>query len=606
MFTRRKLLRTSVVVGSGFVLSNVLGRWTRVQAQATGGGTATLLTPLPQYNTELPDLLASPLTGTSLSIPIAQGKHGFGLGLTTTTWGYGGSPYLGPTIVAQSGTPIQVTWTNNLTGDINQHILPVDTSLHWANPASGIPVVTHLHGGKNFSLSDGLPDAWVTNTGKGGRLAQNNGTNAQTFTYPNQQEAATIWYHDHALGITRLNVYAGLAAFYILRDTYDKGVGNTLGLPEYPYEQLIAIQDKLFTTAGELFFPAANADLALLGKNAPVFPGTKGYPSALPEFFGNTIVVNGIAWPFKAVEPRLYRLRLLNGCDTRFLNLFFDGNLVQMYQIGTDQGLLNAPVPVKAVTIAPGERADLLVDFTKAAGKNVILQNNAPGTFKRPIVVDPKTTGQIVQFRVGTTLTNTANNVVPATLRPPASPTIAIPPTPGNFARQLALFEWPASADFGRITPLLGTVADGAITWEGHKPGTTTFVGTQIPGGPYYTENPQAGSTETWEIYNTTVDNHPIHLHLTRFQILNRQKFKATQATPIAPLTNINLQGQVIPPAPEEAGWKDTVICPPGQVTRIVVKFELPSGQSTPAEYVWHCHILSHEDNEMMRPFVVG
>ncbi|WP_162040055.1 multicopper oxidase family protein [Gloeothece citriformis] len=595
-----------------------MGRWTRVHAQATGGGTAILATPLPQYVTELPDLLASPLTGTQLSIPIAANSHDFGLGLagvtTTPTWGYGGATYLGPTIVAQSGTPINIDWINNLTGNINAHLLPVDTTIHWAHPSSGIPVVTHLHGGKNLSLSDGLPDAWVTNTGQRGRLAQPATTgsgNSLTYKYPNEQEAATIWYHDHALGITRLNVYAGLAAFYIIRDAFDTGApDNPLGLPTSPYEQLIVIQDKLFTTIGELFYPASNADLALLAPNAPVFPGNAPYPSVLPEFFGNTIVVNGVAWPKMTVEPRLYRLRLLNGCDTRFLNLFFNGNLVQMYQIGTDQGLLNAPVPVKAVTIAPGERADLLVDFTRAVGRNVTLQNNAPGTFKRPIVVDPKTTGQIMQFQVGATVGNTTNNLVPVTLRPPASPTITIPPTPTQPPRQLALFEWlPLNQnppEYGRLTPLLGTVADGAILWEGNLPETMTFVGTEITGGGlYYTENPRAGSIETWEIYNTTVDNHPIHLHLVRFQILDRQKFTATQLTPISPLTNIKFQGKAIPPAPEEAGWKDTVICPPGQVTRIVVKFELPSEETTPAEYVWHCHILSHEDNEMMRPFVV-
>jgi spore coat protein A len=505
--------------------------------------------------------------------------------------------------VAEAETPITVNWINNLTGTIlplppppgYSTILPgvpVDTTIHWANPASGIPIVTHLHGGKNFSLSDGLPDAWVTNTGERGRLAQHLSTgsgNVLTYHYPNNQEAATTWYHDHALGITRLNVYAGLAAFYILRDPFDTGkTNNPLGLPAYPYEQLIVIQDKLFTTAGELFYPAANADLALLGRNAPAFPGTAPYPSVLPEFFGNTIVVNGVAWPRMAVEPRLYRLRWLNGCDTRFLKLFFNGNQVQMYQIGTDQGLLNAPVPVKAVTLAPGERADLLVDFTKAAGKNFILQNNASGTFKRPLVVDPKTTGQIMQFQVGATVSDTTHNAVPATLRGGTSqpaPILALTPI---HTRQVALFEQPTGPVYGRITPMLGTVTGGALMWDAPS-----------------TENPAADSIESWEIYNTTVDNHPIHLHLVRFQILNRQPFAATQLTPTSPLTGIKLQGKAIPPAPEEAGWKDTVICPPGQVTRIGVKFELPSGQHTPAEYVWHCHILSHEDNEMMRPYLV-
>lgn len=252
--------------------------------------------------------------------------------LQTAVWGYGlaGGPvtYPGPTFVAKEHVKVRVTWRNKLP---LEHLLPVDVSVHWAHPSgnSGIPAVTHLHGGHTESASDGLPEAWFTRnfaeTGPHFVKAQ--------YNYDNDQEAATLWYHDHALGITRLNVYAGLAGFNLLRDNNENKLTRKHVLPTEPYEIEIVIQDRMFTDDGELFYPVEPEVAA-----AP-------NPSVLPEFFGDFILVNGMAWPKLEVEQRKYRLRLLNGSDSRFYVLEFrddrfNGSAQRFFQIGTDVGFL--------------------------------------------------------------------------------------------------------------------------------------------------------------------------------------------------------------------------------------------------------------------------
>ncbi len=637
---------------------------------ATG---TTVLDPLtiPKFVNPLPNLLQPGLLidatqGQTYDISMSEGNHNFGLGTgipSAKTWGYHspsasdwdnvGLNYLGPTIVAQKDTPITVNWETNLP---QQHLLPVDPTVHWAFTHThngqthtiaddGVPVVTHLHGGHTPSQYDGLPDAWFTSTGVGGKLAINNG-NVQSYTYNNDQEAGTLWYHDHALGITRLNVYAGLAGFYILRDDYDTGIpdhpkttaienslpgnyinsdytGDTNPDPDVYYEYPLVIQDKIFQAdnpatpeneLGQLFYPASNADLMAAGLKA-MLPANAPNPSIVPEFAsGNVILVNGQAWPTLNVEPRKYRFRLLNGSDSRFYNFKLPAGL-EFTQIGTDDGLLNAPVKLKNLQLAPGQRADVVIDFAGYQGKQLILQNNAGGAGARPIPNNPQTTGQIMAFNVGNTVT-VPDVPLPATLRggtnqPPAItlPTSVSPidsddlafhnvtgvtdPLTGlPIAKQVGLFEAPMGNTidpYGRITPMLGTVKDGAIKWEDP-----------------ITEKIQLGQTEVWEVYNTTADAHPVHLHGIPFQLLDRQKFSATQidpvtgiASPTAPLTNIKFKGGPTPAAANEAGLLDTVIVNPGEVVRIAATFDLPG------EYVWHCHILSHEDNEMMRPYEV-
>jgi spore coat protein A len=322
----------------------------------------------------------------------------------------------------------------------------------------------------------------------------------------------------------------------------------------------------------------------------------------MAEVFGDHILVNGQAWPVITVEPRLYRLRFLNGCDTRFLNLYGPSGLT-FYVIGTDQGLLNAPVKTNSLSIAPGERIDVLVDFSKASNRTIILRNNAPGTFRRPLVVDPQTTGRIMAFQVGTTVSDATNNAVPATLRGdaaagqpapiPPTPVLTYPLTPGpgptgsgvDNIRQVVLYEGLDSRS--RLQPLLGTLA-GPLLWSD----PTTEIITQ-------------NATEVWEIYNTTPDAHPIHLHLVKFQIIDRQGIDVKKFVPGAGAAP-PLKGQPKAPAPQEAGYKDTVQAMPGSVTRIIATFHAPTvNTSLPQQWVWHCHILSHEDHEMMRRFQV-
>ncbi len=545
-------------------------------------------------------------TGT-VDMYMGQGLHDFGLlpgtPLNATVWGYNTNSsvfgYLGPTIVAKENNQLNIQWHNNLP---NTYPLPLDETLHWAYAGhmgmqsmynitqDGVPAVPHLHGGNTESASDGLPEAWwssITNV-TGADFVKT------LYTYDNNQEAATIWYHDHALGITRLNVYMGLAAFYFLRDDNEFNMIANNQLPSGAYEIEMAIQDKMFYPNGQLAYP----DMPWM--NMPGFAPWAGGPSVQPEFFGEVITVNGKAWPVLDVEPRKYRFRILNGSDSRFYNMTLSTNAKTVKPfwwtiIGSDQGFLNAPLSQRELLIAPGERYDVVVDFSDPAlrGQTIIVRNNAKTPFPNGVTVNPNTTGQIMAFRVGTTPV-VDPVVLPATLRP--APVATLIP---NNTRKLMLFE--GMDEFGRMQPMLGTIdptnpnpdLDGTLMWNDPT-----------------TEKPIFGSTEVWEVYNATVDAHPMHLHLVQFQILDRQKFSATVLPKMnmahnhsmsmgGKLTNIKLKGKATKPGIYEAGWKDTGIMYPGEVTRIIAKFERIG------EYAWHCHILSHEDHEMMRRFEV-
>ncbi|MDD2734977.1 MAG: multicopper oxidase [Desulfuromonadaceae bacterium] len=590
-------------------------------------------------------------------------------------WGYkvGAAPALYPgfTVEAQRGTPIDVTYVNNLqqadgTPPILQKYITVDQTLHWADPtgqmgsfaayAGPVPMSTHMHGAEVSSFYDGGPGQWFTPTGVTGAAyatAAATAPGSAIYHYPNTQEATTLWFHDHALGATRTNVYGGLAAFYLLRDAFDTGVPATgLNLPAGAQEMEVVIQDRMFDTNGQLLFPD-------LGLN----PAT--HPFWIPEFFGDTIVVNGKSWPFQAVSPQRYRLRLLNGSNARFYNLKFDNKMV-FYQIGTDGGLLDAPVPLTSLLIAPGERADVIVDFTAFANTNILLTNNAKAPFPNGAPADPKTVGQIMQFRVGAPLAvadasfNPA--VVGATLRggigqPPAivrlvNPLIGTASVIPSVKRQLTLKEVMGMA--GPLEVLVNnTKWSGKRSTDGSVPAGSQFLyGDGMMQDTYASELPRVGDTEQWEIINLTADAHPIHLHLVQFQLVNRQPFQGKKydaawsklfpggifapgygppldyLTPNAdgavggnPAITPYLQGKAVPPLANEAGWKDTVVMYPGEVSRILVRWaptDSPTtGAGAPAAgvnqfafdpttgpgYVWHCHIIDHEDNEMMRPY---
>ena len=533
----------------------------------------------PQFVNALPiPAIIDGRNGGLFTIGISQFDQDLGLidpvtksSLPTKVWGYNGS-YPGPTILAKKNVPIQIFWRNNLVDGTNRpipHLLPIDATIHWALDnhhnwrADGVPVVTHLHGGHTESASDGLPEAWFTPNFslKGKDFVKGDLT---PYHYSNTQEAATIWYHDHALGITRLNVYAGLAGYYLITDNNETDLQSTGKLPASPYDIGLAIQDRMFTSEGQLYYPAAPEEMG------------QPNPSILPEFFGDFILVNGKTWPVLEVEPRQYRFRVLNGSDSRFYDMALSsGQPIQ--QIGSDNGLLNSPVTLSRILIGPGERKDIIIDFSGLQGQTIVVRNNAKTPFPKGAAVDPLTTGRIMAFRVTKPLDpNYPLTSLPAVLRPPViALQTNLPP------RKLILFE--AEDEYDRLKPMLGTVDNGVLEW--HDP---------------VTENPMLNTTEIWEIYNETEDAHPIHLHQVSMQLISRQKFKADVDEETGKPSNIQLIGQPQTPAAEEQGWKDTWIMYPGEVTRVIAHFDLEG------LYVWHCHILSHEDHEMMRPFFVG
>jgi FtsP/CotA-like multicopper oxidase with cupredoxin domain len=433
-----------------------------------------------------------------------------------------------------------------------------------------------------------------------------------TFQYPNAQRASTTWYHDHVLGMTRLNVYAGPAGFYLLRGgpddvVHDARTGNSAVLPgpapregdrgQKRYREIpIVIQDRSFDADGSLFYPDTRAFFDQI--DGPYLPDTDLSPIWNPEFFGNAITVNGNTWPFLTVEQRRYRFRLLNGCDSRFLILdFTDVPGVEVWQIGNEGGFLAAPVSLTAVTgnrllLGPAERADVIVDFTNVPLGSHVLRNlgpdepfggGVPGADFEP--ADPDTTGQVMQFRVVPAV-DRDDTTPPQFLR---LPPIASLPAP-SVTRPLALLE--EMSEFFADAPAetrLGTVSGD----PNEGPGTWTSLKWEDP----VTENPALGATETWELYNATADAHPMHIHEVRFQVLGRQPILVDEENRTV---QVEPGSQPAPPEPWETGYKDTVIAYPGQVTRVRATF------ATPGQYVWHCHIVEHEDNEMMRPYRVG
>ena len=636
--TRRQVLKAGMIGGAGLLVPL---KWFAPGAHAQAPlpsiidplYSAPILDPaaVPKFAAAMPVIktleLRKDLTAGGM-VDIAMGpasQNLLGMGVNTPVWGYningGPTTYPGGTIVAKRGKDVTVTWTNNLGKDylIKQGLSAnedvIDRTLHWAFSThltpepytigtQGVPAVPHQHGGRTDSNYDGLPEQWFTPSGATGNYYFSN-----QYVYDLDQEAATLWYHDHALGITRLNVYAGLAGFWFLRDDNEDSLINENLIPSGDFETEIVIQDRMFWPDGRLAYP----DVPWV--SVPGFDPWDGGPSHQPEFFGQVILVNGKAWPFHNVEPRQYRFRLLNGSDSRFYILDIKPNNIALpspnfWVIGNDTGLLNAPVQLNKLTIGPGERYDVVVDFSGTLdgmpgvfnGQSLTVRNNGRSPFPKGVTANPNLDGTIMQFNVGAT--TSGDTIAPLTattnLRPVSGPIPTL--TADSLNRKLMLFE--AVDHFGRLQPLLGTIT--GINNQDGTPADGTFLWDDP-----ITENPGFNKTEIWEIHNATVDAHPIHLHLVKFQILNRQKYTATVVPKIntdhdenetqgGALRNIKYKGQPKGPDPSEAGWKDTAIMYPGEVTRIIAKFDKPG------RYVWHCHILSHEDHEMMRPFHVG
>ena len=425
------------------------------------------------------------------------------------------------TFETRGGGALMVEWANRLP---EHHFLPIDYTIHGAGrDLPEVRTVVHLHGGKTPPASDGYPEDWYP-PGKSG----------VTF-YPNDQEAAALWYHDHAMGINRLNIYAGLMGLFIVRDAFEDG----LNLPRGRYEIPLVICDRMLDTKGQLYYPVSSN---------PKSPW-------LADFFGNLMMVNGMITPYLEVEPRKYRFRVLNASNARLYHLRLSNGL-PMVQIGSDQGLLSAPVELTQLAIAPAERADIVIDFAGHQGENIVLKDETVDT---------------MQFRVKRGAARDDSSL-PRALRtvPRIDPASAI------RNRMLTLNEYDDPTGETMMMLL------NATYW--HQP---------------ITEKPIINTTEIWNLINLTDDVHPIHLHLVRFQVIDRRVFEAFgyQRT-----GKLHYFGPPIPPDPNEMGWKDTVRAQPHAVTRIIVRFEGYKGR-----YVWHCHNLEHEDKEMMRPYeVVG
>jgi len=658
------------------------------------------------------------------------------------------------TIETVSNTAVEVRWINDLVANPDgckmaampatdpachflPHLMPIDQTLHWANPPAvgcrdggnhtdcatndptpyvgPVPFITHVHGAHVAGHSDGYPEAWWLPAANnippgyathGSFFDDATGTNAgdhgyADFVYRNDQPAATLWYHDHTLGMTRSNVHAGPAGFWLVRGgAYDTVMDGKTGTPavlpgpapvagdtvlELNAPSLVpgtmdkrrtireiplAIQDRAFNANGSLFYPDNRAFFE--GLNTPptmpyldiaFVPDSDIAPIWNPEAFFNVMVVNGVAWPTLEVAPTRYRLRLLNGCNSRFLNLALVYPKVgdpkdkvkelPFVQIGAEQGFLPQAVeiltgfatplpgdgakpkpadripaadPQQALLMGLAERADVIVDFSSLpGGTRVRMINTAPdapfGGFPDD-PADPDTTGQVMEFVVRSALLQPSDKMTtsPYRLSPHAEPAL---PAGQDVTRQVSLNEEESAVlcvdedpagnivmvpyslppeclgggePFGPKEALLGRVdltdpdapAGIALKWTDTS-GVSTPVPVTMADGVTVkmvnvTENPTVGDTETWEIYNFTADAHPIHLHLVRFAVVDRQV----------------IGGAIRPAEPWESGYKDSVIAYPGEITRVKAIFDLAG------LYVWHCHIVEHEDNEMMRPYVVS
>jgi bilirubin oxidase len=655
--TRRDILRHAIVGGSVAALMPLHGASLAapragMQAAAQGALPGGSLDPtrIRKYRTRLPVPRAMPLTGTSdrgavdyYAIAARQfTQQMLPVGHpTTTVWGYGSATAPGTfhtpgcTIEAQAGRPVRIRWVNGLLdhrGKYRSHLFPVDPALHWANPPGGaagrdsmpeftttpgpytgpVPTVAHLHGAHTEQQYDGYPEAWYLPAADDipagyatagsfhdmfaaeaeAALGVDRSPGSAVYQYANDQRAAALWYHDHALGLTRLNVYAGLAGLYILRGgSCDlppealPGPGPRRGDPPRTryYEIPLVVQDRSFNTDGSLFFPGSRAFAGDVPATASFAPDTDVPPIWNPVNFGNTILVNGVTWPVLPVEPRRYRFRLLNACNDRTLIFKIVSDplaprpvapQLPLWQIGSDGGFLPHPEQLDQVLVAPSERADVVVDFTGLpVGTTLHLINEGPdgqfgGMMPRPYS-DPETTGQVMKFVVRP-LASGDRSTPPGELTLPALPALGSATETWRVAltRKNSRF-YPSSL----VKVVLGTFdGEGRIVHQ-HWSAPAT-------------ETPALGATGIWEFVNSTAHAHPLHLHQVQFQVLNREPTGGAQGT-------------VRPPDAGENGFKDTVICYPGEITRVKARFDLPG------RFVYHCHMLSHEDNEMMRPIVV-
>ena len=559
--SRRRFLQHGVGAGASLALP-----WnTRVASAAARGQLKKYLEPLP-------------VPGAGIVVATPKGLNRYSFTQTeisrqlhpqlppTPLWAYddgsglsGQAGSFGMAVVAHSGTPLTVDFTHQLPFTYPDWI-PVD--VRETPLGNQVRLMTHLHGGFVAGDSDGNPAVSPNGFGPG---------ETQTVFYTNQKPqmpASLLWFHDHGLGTTRLNVFAGLAAAYILRDEFDSGAqDNPIGIPGGPYEIPLVVQDRQFNPNGTMLYPRSD------------IPGAVW----IGEYFGDVMLVNGKVWPFLDVEPRLYRFRILNGCNSRILNLDIGG--ASMWQIGAEGGMWDEPVPVRQVVLAPAERADVLVDFSRLAGARLPVKNLHP---PRPVSTPAPPLTDVMQIRVGKTVSNPGPTSIPTRL-------------PGRAA------DIPADQVATTRYITLNEIGVDTVNW--------VLLLNAADFEEAATETPRAGTVEDWVYVNLTGDTHPMHTHLVTFQVVGRTPFDAAayqsayggqsgvpggiDPTPFA-------TGPMLAPDPTERGFKDTVQAHPGYFTTVRAKYDLPDGVIAPQTYVYHCHIVEHEDNDMMRPFTVS
>lgn len=595
---RRGLLRGAAIITAAFAMS-----WNGIRSRGLPPGPLIFHSPdLTPFVDELPRLPV--LSGRELELTAATTTHRFHRDLAESpAMGYGGLDYLGPTIEHRADTPLTVRFVNQL--GAHPFSADIDTTVHGvaADFRTAPPSVLHLHGGVTPPASDGHPERLVFP----GRQA--------VHDYPFPQDAAGLWYHDHAMGITRANVYAGLAGMVLLRDEFDTGAaGNPLGLPSGEYEVPLVLQEKIFDADGRQCL-----------RTTPVVPQGSWEGGGV----GDVGVVNGKVWPNMDVARGLYRFRVLNAASYSVWNLFF-GNRMRFWVIGNDHGVLDAPVPVTEFLLAPGERVDLLVDFAGLApGETVELRNDLAPPFQAAVLGEV-TMGLFCRFRAQDRVGFTGP--VPERLRGGPGLPEALPPLQSPAVIRNVTVSQPYEV---RMPPSIMSLNN------------LRYSSPDI-------EMPTQGTVEQWNIINITPDPHPIHIHLVRFRVLDRTPLRTVEyqlANPQPPVgekwtpsPDGFLGGTSVPAAAWESGWKDVVRTEGGTVTRIIVRFpaaaelgfdpdapfarvpgeavrvSAPAALPVPHEagvrpvhggshpedlrgYVWHCHLLDHEDHDMMLRF---
>ena len=589
MLTRTQFLKGGAVGGAAILLP----RGPLLSGAAFAGTTTPKLQPFVDPLPLLVDNAIDATEGGNVSLTAGLVSRKVHRDLPATTlFGYlrpGGpgpidatASYLGPAILARRDVPVRVAYRNTLQPDDYLRVFTNGGSSYLQFAATPeVRTLTHLHGAFVAGDDDGNPYA----TPGGFRTGE-----TQTVTYPNEQAATLLWYHDHAMGDTRMNVVAGLAAGYVVRDSFDTGTNPLLPGPLGRYELPLVVQDRMFDASGALLYPTSGPDT-----NGPW----------IGEYFGDVMLVNGKVWPDLVVEPAVYRFRVLNGCNARILNLNFGA--VPTYVIGAEGGLLpGSPVAVDKLVMGPAERFDVVCDFRAFAGQTLFVTNTAPPP---PVSTPARALVQVMRIRVAATASSDAPMNVPAAGSLPSNAEI-------DALLALGPPQLSGGSVPGRMLTLNEVGAETAV-WQLNVNGRA--FGDAEP----VLETLKWNAVEDWYYVNTTGDTHPMHTHLFMFKVLGRYAFDAdayadaygtegygVPQQDVATLARY-LRSGLQPAAPVEAGFKDTVKANPGQVTVVRARFALPStalnGRKLVKEqrYVHHCHIVEHEDNDMMERFVV-